>query len=467
MKKMMALVLALLLAANLCSCAVLDNFGVKVEPMETPADIVELPEEPEEPKEPEQPEGGDFGPDTPAPDSPTHGNLPSNIAAGGHVAMADNGQLFWAKAKGISYAVDIPEGEGNGIFAKVGDSCELISNDDACDLNVVGNTLYYIAQTWNGEEGTSEIVSMNFDGSNRKVIGETLPIKWESRISDDDNHAEFTHFGGYSDLIAFGDKLYFIADNGKSGGKDIYSMYMEKTYSTVWHNEKSLYRMDLDGSNREVIVESLGNGNAHFTIDISGTIYYSTCYDAGATVYPPFTLHSCDLDGKNDQLLYGTADPADKDAPREIINGMFYADGYLFISASDSEGDFPHGRLMAFKDGYYEFWGDETYYVNFAHKDCWLYSLFTPTDHVIYNEDPYSETIEDAALIRTALRDFDAHDVKKGDVETLHEFGTIERWSEEFSHFELYGFYNDTLVLLAQEGVYSYDAANGLVRIDQ
>lgn len=468
MKKMMAMVLALLLAANLCSCAVLDNFGVKVEPMETPADVAELPKEPEEPKEPEQHGDGSFGPDSPAPEVPAHGNLPSNIAAGGHAVMSENGQLFWSMAQGLSWGVDMPEEDQYGIFARVGDGYEKISSDNAGDLNIVGNTLYYIAQTWNGEEGTSEIVSMNFDGTNRRVIGEALPMKWKSRLSDDDNHAEYTHFGGYSDMIAFGDKLYFIADNGKSGSKDIYSMYMDMTYSTIWHNEKSLYRMDLDGSNKEVVVERLGNGNAHFTIDISGTIYYSTCYDAGATVYPPFTLHSCDLDGKNDRLLYGTEDTADKNAPREIMNGMFFANGYLFISASDSEGDFPHGRLMAFKDGYYEFWGDETYYVNYAHGGgLWLYSLFTPTDHIIYDEDPYAEYIEDAKLIRTALRDFNAHDIKKGDVETLHEFGDIERWVEPFSHFELYTFGDETLVLLAQDGVYTYDAANGLVRIEK
>lgn len=455
MKKLLALVMAFVMMLSLCACASVKDAVEDI----LPGTTVQPPQDTEEKPEDAQDDAGDalMRADEPAPDDiPVRGNEPSNLAAGGHVAISKNGQLFWAHVDGSSWGAE-PTGEGTGVYARVGDGYEKISDDNAMDLNVVGNTLYYIAQTWNGDEGTSEIVAMNLDGSDRRVIAESLPIKWEMRISDDDNHAEYTHFGGYSDLVAFGDQLYFIADNGKSGGRDIHSNYMDRTYSTIWHNEKSLYRTDLSGENKTVIIESLGNGNAHFTIGHDREIYYTTCYDAGSTVYPHITLNSCKLDGSNAQLLYGTKDTTAQDALHEIVGGLFCAEGYLFVSCSDSEGDFPHGRLMAYKDGQYELWGDETFYVNYAYDGAdGLYSLFTETEYVVYNEETGKEYIEGAMLIDMDLSD------PAAPVTALHEFGRIDRWEDEFSHFELSVFDDGRLLtLLTDDALYTMDADNG------
>ena len=457
MKKLLALALVLMMTLSLCACAPVKDVLEDVLPGETvqpPQETVEKPEE-------EEAAGGANHrcPDEPASDAPVFGNMPSNIAAGGHVAMSSDGQLFWAQSEGYSYGAE--ETGEHGIFARVGDGYEKISDDDAGDLNVSHDRLYYVAQTWNGDEGTSEIVSIKFDGSDRKVIAEKTPIKWDMRISDDDDHAEYTHFGGYSDLILYRGKLYFIGDNGKPGGQDIHSYYMDKTYSTIWHNGKSLYRTDLDGGNKTVIVENLGNGAAHFTIG-DGKIWYTTCYDAGSTVYPHFTLNSCEMDGSNAQLLYGTTDTVASDVKQDIIGGIFYAEGYLFVSASDSEGDFPHGRLMAYKDGYYEFWGDETYYVNYAYDGAGgLYSLFSPTNYTVYEEDTGVEYIEDAQLLRNDMYAINSGEAA-GTSKILHEFGRVDRWTDEFSRFELSTFDDGRLLtLLTKDALYTLDLENG------
>ena len=458
MKKLIAFVLAIAMLMSLTACASIKDVLEDVLPGETvqpPQDTVEKPDEPA----PADPEEGPEGLPTPEVEYALYGNAASNIAAGGHVAISTEGQLFWAHSNGYSYGAE--ETGEHGIFARVGDGYEKISDDDAGDLNVWGDRLYYVAQTWNGDEGTSEIVSIKFDGSDRQVIAESTPIRWDMRISDDDNHAEYTHFGGYSDMIIYAGSLYFIGDNGKPGGQDIHSNYMDKTYSTIWHNGKSLYRTDLDGGNKTVIVENLGNGAAHFTIG-DGKIWYTTCYDAGSTVYPHFTLNSCDLDGSNAQLLYGTTDTVASDAKQDIIGGIFYADGYLFVSASDSEGDFPHGRLMAYKDGYYEFWGDETYYVNYAYDGAGgLYSLFSPTDYTVYEDNTGMEYIEDAKLVRNDLYAF-AEGEAAGSAQILHEFGRVDRWTDEFSHFELFTFDDGRLLtLLTKDALYTFDLENG------
>ena len=459
MKKLLALVLAFAMMLSLCSCTGLAVKDVLEDVL--PGTTEHPPQDTtDKPVESETPGDAPGCADTPAPDAPSFGNLPSNIAAGGHVAISPGGQLFWALSEGFSYGDEEPA-EETGIYARVGDGYEKISGDNAGDLNVWGDRLYYIAQTWNGDEGTSEIVSIKFDGSDRKVIAESTPIKWEMRISDDDNHAEYTHFGGYTDMIIYAGSLYYIGDNGKSGGKDIHSNYMNKTYSTIWHNGKSLYRTNLDGSNKTVIVENLGNGAAHFTV--TGTeIYYTTCYDAGATVYPHFTLNRCDLDGGNAQLLYGTTDTVSADAKRDIISGIFYADGLLFVSASDSEGDFPHGRMMAYKDGHYELWGDETFYVNFAYDgNDDLYSLFSETEYTVYDEESGMEYIEGAMLLRTDLYALNRGE-SAGTAKALHEFGRINRWGDEFSHFELAAFDDGRLLtLLTDDALYTMDLENG------
>ena len=470
MKKLIALALVLVMAFSLCGCALVKGKIEDVKPGETVQPPAETEKEPQAPQdEPAQPDEGPAELPTPEVSAPLYGNEPSNLAAGGYIAMSAEGQLFWSHAKGLAWGMEMPEGEEYGVFAKVGDSYEKISDDNACYLNVWGDRLYYVAQTWNGDEGTSQIVSVKLDGSDRKVVGETLPIKWEMRRSDDDKHAEYTHLGGYTDLIVYDGQLYFIADNGRSGGKDVHSQYMDMTYSTIWHSEKSVFRTDLEGGNKTVIVESLGNGDAHFTIG-EEKLWYTVCHDAGATVYPHITLNSCNLDGSGAQLLYGTEDTADVNALHEIVGGLFYAEGYLFVSCSDSEGDFPHGRLMAYKDGQYEHWGDETYYVNYVYDGIGgLYNLFTTDEYVQY-ESSGMEYIENAELLCTAL-DHIATGAVAGEAKVLHEFGRINRWEDEFSHFELAVFDGGRLlVLLTENGaVYTLDLANGtnLARVEK
>ena len=102
MKKMVAMVMVLLVAVNLCSCAVLGNLGAHTEPVETPVDIAVQPAEENEPAQPEEgpeelptPELEVEEPDISWADK-QYGNAPSNIAGGGHVAISEQGQLFWS-----------------------------------------------------------------------------------------------------------------------------------------------------------------------------------------------------------------------------------------------------------------------------------------------------------------------------------------------------------------------------------
>ena len=461
MKKMVAMVMVLLVAVNLCSCAVLGNLGVHNEPVETPVDIIVQPAEENEPAQHEE------GPEElPTPEleveepyiswaDKQYGNAPSNIAGGGHVAISEQGQLFWSFIGDYMYG-DGEKSEQVGIYARVGDGYEKISDDAAGDLNVWGDRLYYVDFVWDGFEGTSCIVSMNFDGSDRKALTEPQKVTWTLRTDDEEGMAEYTHHGGYTDLLIYDGELYFICDNGRPGGRDIHSAYMDMTYNTIWHNEKSLCRMDLAGENTQVIIESLGNGSAHYTIE-DDKIWYSTSYDAGITIYPHITLNVCDLDGSSAQLLYGTTDTVSAEAKYEIISGLFAADGKLFVSAKDSEGDFPHGRMMVLTDGQYDKWGQETYYVNYVYDGAGgLYSLCSPTEYTLFDDVKGVEYVEEARIIRKNMANLAAEG------EVLHDFGSLARWGDAFSGFEMSVFDNGRLLtLLTDDALYTMDLANG------
>lgn len=415
MKRIWIAAAALGLALTLCSCSLLN---VRMDEPQTSADVKTV--------EPEQTQAAQPTPEAavpPAGEEPAAltANNSGNLAAGGHMAMDAQGALYAAR--------------GDGIYKQDAQGLRKISQENASDLNVCGDRLIFVSSVWTDFTGKQSIVSTDLEGGDRKVLAEEAPVEAAVRYGDDYSEVSATYYEGYTDVAVWDGYIYYVAGNGNSGTQEMYNPYESKNVAVTWYDEKSIYRMPVEGGQAQELVKNLGNGRVHLAV-AEGRLWYATAYDSAVFSYPTVTFHSCALDGSDDQLLYGNGTLTDENATRELVQGLFASEGVLYVSAYDSEGDFPNGRLMCVKDGAYEMLGEETYHVPTTVDAQGRLYWFVHDGDVLWDQDDEgvveAEYLESARLIRTQ-RGGDAAGSQE-----LIRFGRLERFGDDFSAFEVY-----------------------------
>ena len=347
-------------------------------------------------------------------------------------------------AQGALYAARI-----DGIYKQDGQGLRRICGDNARDLNVCGDRLIFVSSDWTNDSGKERIVSTDLEGGDRKALTEDAPVEASVRYSDDYSEISATYYEGYVDVAVWDGYIYYIAGNGNGDTQEMYNPYESKNVTVTWYDEKSIYRMPVDGGQAQELVANLGNGWAHLAV-AEGRLWYTTCYD-GAYSYPTVTFHSCALDGSDDQLLYGNGTLTDENATHELVRGLFASEGVLYVHAYDSEGDFPNGRLMCVKDGQYDMLGEETYHVPATVDGQGRLYWFVHDGDVLWEQDDddvvIEEYLESARLIRTQR----GSDLAGS--EELVRFGRLERFGDDFSSFEVYAL-GGKVYALTDEDVY-------------
>lgn len=451
MKKMSALVMALLVVLALSACAMMSQFAPSASPAPTQTleDILT--------PVPEETPTGDATqePNQPAPQG--LGNLPGNLNNGGLILEGEDGTVYVALR--------------NGLYAVRDGKATQLNQDCAHELNLWNGRLYYVAQEyhdteWDYRELLSEsVVSVLADGSDRQVLAEKRPVRRDNFYNAEQELLETsTWYCGYEDLIVADGAIYYIANNANAGSMDVRSSVNGKEGKVSWESDKSIYRMDLDGTHVEEIVANIGAAEPHMCID-GGKIYYSTSYENCFYSYPFVTFRSCNLDGTQDAALLG-ADynpnfacgyTSDKGAMTELVSGLLVADGKLYVSATDSEGDFPCSRLMRVDgDGYYEM-QEELYYVYTLAREDGSMVWFSAPGQIEWEEDDdgviLMEYFKDAALC------FGKPDAEAARAKTLLSFDRLNRWEDEFSWFRI-ALFDDNLYALTDKALYRIDVTD-------
>ena len=414
MKKIWMAAAALGLTLTLCSCSLL---GVRVDAPQSSADVKTVEPVQTQAAEPTQ------EPTTLPTEEPVAWaeNFSGNLSAGGHMAMDAQGALYAARI--------------DGIYKQDGQGLRKICEDNARDLNVCGDRLIFVSSDWTFDSGKERIISTDLEGGDRKALTEDAPVEAAVRFSDDYSEISATYYEGYTDVAVWDGYVYYVAGNGNGDTQQMYNPYESKNVTVTWYDEKSIYRMPVDGGAAQELVANLGNGRVHLAV-AEGRLWYATCYDSAAYSYPTVTYHSCALDGSDDRLLYGNGTLTDENATHELVRGLFVSEGVLYVHAYDSEGDFPNGRLMCVKDGQYDMVGEETYHVPVTVDGQGRLYWFVHDGDVLWDQDDegvvVAEYLHSPRLIRTQ---------RGGDTagsEELLRFDRLERFGDDFSSFEVY-----------------------------
>lgn len=457
MKKISTLALCLMLLLTLTACAAIGRYAGKTAGQQAAESANPVPTlAPAESEVPQQTPGEttEATPALPAVSPEELGNAPSNLSAGGAMVRGEDGALYLAQEDGI-YA--LPEG---GSLTK-------ISPDRAASLNFYGGRLYYIAQTYAPDEtgyvqrSAAEIASLAPDGSDRQVLAEQKPAGTTTVFDAQTGFfTEWTQRVGYGDLCIAQGYAFFLADNERPGTVRARDSVSGREGESGYASEKSIYRIDLATGERQEIVADVGAAQPHLATD-GVKLYYTTSYENPFFAYPFVTFHACGLDGSGDELLLpqdynpnaACGFTSDRGCMTEIIDGIFPANGALFVEASDSEGDFPNSRLMCVAAGAYQKVADETYYVRTVDAGEGRMVFFTAPGGVQYEQDEEgvitNEYVQDARLI--------LGDPGEGEGETLLTIERVNRFGDEFSRFDLAVFGSD-LYLRTDRALYRVDA---------
>ena len=214
------------------------------------------------------------------------GNEDGNIAAGGYTVMdqvrtkGEDGKWHYDRTVYAALADGIYRGKGyeQGVF-------ERICTDKASCLNLWEGRLYYI-NTFE-KEGTlhEEIVSVNTDGQDRKVHTDALPVEEKQIIEDQFPYGvNCTMRSGYTDLYLGENVLYYIADTDMGGGAHISTRESGSCW-VRWESGPALFALDLATGQRQVMDGEMGNGACRMILENGGgvgTMIYTEAYDGGS-----------------------------------------------------------------------------------------------------------------------------------------------------------------------------------------
>lgn len=442
MKRMSVLMIALLLALSLSACSMINQYSPTPSPTASLQTQTPAPSAPS--TQPTQTQDG-----TPLPDAqPTKaGNLAGNLSNGGLVLQGEDGVVYVALSDGI-YALN--NGEGTRI-----------SNDVASDMNLMDGRIYYMAQALdaNGETTGVSIRSIKTDGSDPVEVSPLRNIEWDYEgTAEDDGAVAYTYYCGYNDLITYDGYVYYITDQGDAGSMTVNFKEEDETGVSQWASDKSIVRVSPDGSQATVIVPNIGSDDPHMCI-VDDKIYYSTSYANCFYAYPFTRFYVCDLDGSNNQQLIDDPEnqyySSEKGSLTEQVGDLFVVDGGLYVSATDSEGDFADSRLMQVdtQAKQYAQVRKETYCVRTAASEDGNMVYFTGSELKWDEEDGViTREFVDSAQLKMARVGQEDQAV------TLLEATDLSRYGDEFSFFRI-AVFGDTVYVLSGSSLYEIDAS--------
>jgi len=225
---------------------------------------------------------------------PDMGNTPGNLYSIGAIAYDDE-SVYYSTSKGTEVIL-------NKRNVNTGEQQELSYSDEMCFcLNVTADFIFYVGSS------SSAIHRMDKSGARDIVLGD---IKARS-------------------LFVYGDAIYFIGGESNAYDGNLYSMgidgsglglltddnvremyFYDGRFYYLAHNdgEYLLYRIDMDGSNKELIVKDTGLWG-WFCV-YGGDVYYRVSEGAMEMI------RKIDADTKVDSLVYET----EKMMPNSRIN---------------------------------------------------------------------------------------------------------------------------------------------------
>jgi hypothetical protein len=249
------------------------------------------------------------------------GNIPGNIKNNGIVAINGEWEYFWAGTTQI-----YGDTSGGGKLCKMksdGSNFRVISDDNPCYINVLGDWIYYIKQP-RPSYYIGEIYRITVDGKNKRELFK----------------------GKCSAMTVVGDWIYFI--NLSDGNK--------------------IYKIKVDGSELTKLIDTRSYGLQYE----EGCLYY-------LTGLPPqnFTLFKFDISNVKQQKLF------EKINSYAISDGYIIAsnsDNQLFRIKNDGTG---YNNLFNKKISSFNVLGnyiycsgaDADYFVKGKGKSCYIYKI--------------------------------------------------------------------------------------------
>lgn len=182
------------------------------------------------------------------------------ISSGGFIAQAENGDCYIADSEGI-------------VRAAAG-GAERIADGNADNLQIAGDMLYYTDTAWD-ENGNRTVSIRRIDLQTGKGAEIAPPLPAGVDYEYDPNYfylMRHTARYGYADIAVRGDFIYYIGDDETPGTTrteciDWNDAAGHTGYLTEYDSCAAVYRMDLRGENRELLIPHLGNGaNAHMIV---------------------------------------------------------------------------------------------------------------------------------------------------------------------------------------------------------
>ena len=325
--------------------------------------------------------------------------LSQNVCAGGIAAVGAEGELYFSL---------------NGLQCMRGEVgvVTLFDGEVSC-LQYVDGALYFVGSEALDEYGDEVLETpyrLDADGS-ITAIGEPLR---RAEVSDygDACLTSCDSYTGYRDLTVYKGHIYYIGNSDVGGEYETiatdWGTEGESRYTTRYEHGQSVYRMDLDGSNRIELISGLGNSYACMAIS-NDRIAVNSCFRNGVFAYDFSNFMLYDLDGKLVKLVSNPSGNAlslrMEGQAFTVIASAIRTDGeHIYASLCDSEGDFVNSRLVDVEkiseDILIEAWGtpalfngDELIYVGSDAEDTFWDECMETTTRIIRRDASGNETV--------------------------------------------------------------------------
>lgn len=287
----------------------------------------------------------------------------------------------------------------NGLLRIEGDRVQKVYSGDVQSVQVCGDTVYFVvSELVNPQEERPHYNSLRYDtlmamdaGGNVRQIGAPRLRGEESVWNDSYGYVSYVWHSGYQDMQIHRDHIYFIGDDGIAGSyvnrRDANDYYPEPdAFESTYATGAGVYRMDLDGGNLQLLIPALGNGGAQ--MDIAGNrIAVAAVYRNTVNPYDYADFRFYDLQGK---LVQKYKNQYGRPQYWYYMDGMEFTelvynvrtDGKdIYVSMSDSEGDFNNGRMAK---------ADELYRVLY-YEAHFTPSVLTESGHIALLSDAPDE----------------------------------------------------------------------------
>lgn len=244
----------------------------------------------------------------------------------------------------------------NGLCALDGDELTQLDARRVESLQVSGEYIYYVvcedeSGEYNKYDGYQQILMRMDSDGNAEIIGEPRYCGFETELTD--YFTEYCYYPGYGDMHVYGDSIYFIGSNGRSGSYETIAKDWNSfngRYETSYASGTSVFRMDLNGENLTELICDVGNCVAALDVNNS-RIAVASCWHNGIYAYDFSNFQLYDLNGKlvrefknNDESRHSWI--YKEDCEFTCIAGEIRTDGKtIYASFGDSEGDFINTQL--------------------------------------------------------------------------------------------------------------------------